>query len=88
MNRFLLFCGETYYPNGGMKDLVGSFDTLEDTKLSLCSDWAHVFDLELDEIVVEWYRVPEGSKLGIGGWVTRAEYAQRWRDFEDEMRRQ
>lgn len=82
MKRFLLFCGPGYYPSGGAKDLVGSYDSVGMSLLSLTGDWAHVLDIESGEIVAEWVRIDEGTKLGAGGWVTRDEYRQRWRDFE------
>lgn len=30
MKRYLAFYGEVYYPNRGMDDLVGDFDTMEE----------------------------------------------------------
>ena len=30
MKRYLLFIGKCYYPNGGMDDFVGDFDTIEE----------------------------------------------------------
>lgn len=30
MKRYLLFAGDQYYPRGGMYDLRGDFDTLEE----------------------------------------------------------
>ena len=38
MKRFLVFCGEDYYPQGGMNDFVGDFDTLEECRVALKSD--------------------------------------------------
>lgn len=32
MRRYLLFAGWNYYPQGGYKDLQGSFDSLEDAR--------------------------------------------------------
>jgi hypothetical protein len=30
MKRYLLFMGDDYYPEGGMNDFVGDYDTVED----------------------------------------------------------
>lgn len=34
MKKYLLFVYERYYPIGGMNDLRGSFDTIEEINLS------------------------------------------------------
>lgn len=31
MKRYLVFIGYVYYPNGGMRDFKGDFDTLENS---------------------------------------------------------
>lgn len=33
MKKFILFCWSTYYPKGGLNDLVGSFDTTEEAEV-------------------------------------------------------
>ena len=49
--RFLVFAGENYYPLGGWKDLVGSFDTLEECETFLLAqpvgkwEWNEIVDL-------------------------------------------
>ena len=30
MKRFFAFCGDNYYPSGGMDDFIGDFDTVEE----------------------------------------------------------
>lgn len=47
--KYKLFCGESYYPNGGYDDFNGNFETIEDAKnaaLEICKDmsncWAHI----------------------------------------------
>jgi hypothetical protein len=47
MKRYLLFYGDTYYPDGGWGDYAGDFDSLaESIKEANAShrewDWAHV----------------------------------------------
>lgn len=32
MKRFLVFAGDCYYPEGGMNDFQGDFDTLEEAR--------------------------------------------------------
>ncbi len=52
MKRYLAFCGDNYYPCGGMNDFIGDFDTLEqaiqaiDAEFVYCQSWAHVWDCE------------------------------------------
>ena len=65
---FALFAGDTYYPSGGWKDLVGVFSTVEAAKatvaknhdqlVDMCGsgyDWYHIVDLTTSEIVVEYH---------------------------------
>jgi len=57
MKRFMLFKWNQYYPDGGMKDFHGSFNTRAEAikaanvwlGSSLC-DSAHVYDLKKEEI--------------------------------------
>lgn len=46
--RYLLFGFRKYYPEGGMDDLMGSFDKLKDVRTAIkeddFSDYYHVFD--------------------------------------------
>lgn len=73
MKRFILFAGETYYPQGGMKDLQGSFDTLQEAldkalelanykewkpEVGLPIDWYHVLDSH------SWIIVYKGKVTG------------------------
>jgi hypothetical protein len=47
MKRYLVFCGDSYYPSGGMNDFAGDADTREEylaiVALKTC-DWWHVYD--------------------------------------------
>ena len=65
LKRFILFAGEHYYPGGGTRDYVNSFDTLEEAmafvesirkkppeKMGLMGgrvDWADILDKETGE---------------------------------------
>jgi hypothetical protein len=60
MKRFLLFAGYTYYPSGGMEDLIGDFQTPEGARDKLVEvlekggvDWAHIYDTETMAMVYE-----------------------------------
>lgn len=57
LNRYLVFAGLTYYPNGGWDDFIDSYSTLEEiqqyfsydgefknTLNSLCYDWLEIVD--------------------------------------------
>lgn len=61
MKRYLAFACPSYYPGGGMQDLVGAFDSIDGAKASLDKvDYGgfndtlahgHIFDLEAGIIV-------------------------------------
>ena len=43
---YIVFGGDYYYPAGGAKDYIGSFDSLDDAKQTLDRkkyDWQHIF---------------------------------------------
>jgi hypothetical protein len=49
---YLLFAGNNYYPEGGVDDLIGHFDTIEDAvsatpmdRLGGDNSWANIFCL-------------------------------------------
>lgn len=55
MKRYLLFAGDTYYPNGGWYDYLGSFDTTEDCLRHIAGtpwDWWHIYDTKEQLIVL------------------------------------
>jgi hypothetical protein len=65
MKRYWLFGGNSYYPNGGMGDFRGSYDSREEAieagkaiKVSH-SNWYHVFDSQENEIAKERETVNE-----------------------------
>jgi hypothetical protein len=55
MKRYLVFAGDTYYPEGGAREFHAAFDTVEDARDALVchqwGTWAHVFDLETESII-------------------------------------
>jgi hypothetical protein len=43
MNKYLLFAGDEFYPEGGMDDFIGSYDTVAECQFySTKYDWAHI----------------------------------------------
>jgi hypothetical protein len=80
MKRYLLFGFDTYYPRGGMNDLITSFDLVEELKLSDVHLWLNhfqVFDLE------------KQSKFGVNlGWELELLIDKMGEDFSitDERR--
>lgn len=46
MKRYLLFCGENYYPYGGWEDFKDSFDTIEECRMARTGDWYQIIDTE------------------------------------------
>lgn len=63
MNRYFLFAGHNYYPQGGWEDFKGSFSTVNE---------AHGYELELYKIsIVEasgcgwWWHIVDSTRLSI-----------------------
>ena len=62
MTQYLLFCGENYYPSGGMDDFRGVFPTLESAQLSFASlrqqdrDWAQIAECtdNVPRVILMW----------------------------------
>lgn len=60
MKRYLLFAGVGYYPYGGWKDYVGSYDSIEEATKGLAkrameqmTAWYHIVDSVTGMIVDE-----------------------------------
>lgn len=53
INRFLIFAGYFYYPNGGMDDYIKTVTTFEEVQEFIDSlkgyDWVNVLDIEAGE---------------------------------------
>lgn len=68
MQRFLLFGGRDYYPQGGFNDFIGSSSDLETAKHSAHTIpekfgefnglWAHIVDTETSKIVAAFENQP------------------------------
>jgi hypothetical protein len=60
-----LFCGEIYYPYGGMSDYVGVFSSLDECRDARRGQWAQVAQVQQEQlhVVVQWYR-----ELGDDQW--------------------
>ena len=76
--KFLLFAGNDYYPKGGARDLIGSFDTLEDAQAAhdpnvfeYDGGWANIYSTESESIVLYFY--------GGVGW-TENDTNEEWKD--------
>ena len=59
MKRFLVFCGEDYYPGGGFQDYVGSADTMNDAMALIIKDktvnqseWSDIVDSTTEETIL------------------------------------
>lgn len=61
---YLLFAGDTYYPNGGLEDFIDRFETIEEAKIEALKshnysdmsgtwifDWWHIVDVNTLTIV-------------------------------------
>ena len=58
MKRYLVFSGSNWYPEGGSRDFVGDYDTLEVAKNSLIAfpelaswDWWEIWNTETREVI-------------------------------------
>lgn len=60
MNRYILFAGSFYYPNGGTNDMRGNYRTIEEAIKAYNElqsvDWGHILDTTTGEII------PAGAK--------------------------
>lgn len=59
MKRYFLFTGDSFYPDGGMKDFDNDFDDLQSAQDYVhCShrtfQWHHVVDMTTGKIVWDW----------------------------------
>jgi len=52
MKRYFLFCLDTFYPAGGMKDFVGDFDTVEEAQAASHSEHQEILDTETRMVMV------------------------------------
>ena len=52
MKNFALFAGEDYYPSGGMDDLVGLFDSVDEAVIGAIDTAA-----DEDFLGYDWYQV-------------------------------
>jgi hypothetical protein len=50
MKKFIVFAGDTYYPQGGMKDFKGTFDTEQKVNNYLLNchnfDWIQILNTQ------------------------------------------
>lgn len=57
--RFLLFSFADYYPSGGLGDLIGEYDTAEESLVGASekslSEYAYIFDCEERRIIWSLY---------------------------------
>lgn len=87
MSKYLGFAGENYYPNGGMSDFVGVFDTADavaDLAKERGLDWYHVCDrVTLEPVRLE--RLCDGARVRwyeFGG--LRSGTVQSWSGEDDK----
>lgn len=85
VKRYLLFCGEYYYPGGGGLDFAGSYHSIEDAASALpapdaLDQWAHVFDAGKGEVVKEWVArlltMPSPERRSTYGWAEVDEHGR------------
>lgn len=69
---FLLFAGLTYYPNGGARDLVGAFESVEDAQAADLSgnDWGNIYDVETGQTLWSWSSPSHDYLSHKVGWIT------------------
>ena len=73
MNKYLLFMGDTYYPDGGAKDYIDSFDSIYDAikylynlKPSIIDKWCNVLNIKTGLVVLEGkYQIPSNTNYGV-----------------------
>lgn len=73
--RYLLFAGQNYYPQGGIDDLVGEFESIEEAQ-RVCGvapyDWGHIVMLNAGTITPILENPTQAEPYGgWGPWVLR-----------------
>ena len=64
MKRFLVFAYDDYYPSGGLADIRGEFDTLEELHEKLpefFENWEYVEVLDLQERCQRFVEITEAG---------------------------
>ena len=56
MKKYLVFYGYVYYPEGGMNDFHGDFDTIEECNNFMDNNmglgmWSHIYNTKTKEII-------------------------------------
>lgn len=67
---FLLFCGEVFYPRGGLADLKGKFSTFEEAKEAFKAyveeDFGELDTERFEKLCkTEWYTIAKADTLEI-----------------------
>jgi len=62
MKRYLVFCGENYYPYGGMEDFIGDYDTIEECQ-SILKSTTIVREILEDDYDYGVVNYPEWSQI-------------------------
>ena len=57
MKNFALFAGDNYYPSGGMLDLVGRFDSVEEAVAGAKAPEDDEYEWATWGRVYDWYQV-------------------------------
>lgn len=73
MKRYLLFCLDTYYPLGGVKDFVGDFESVEEAKQAAHSEHAEILDTETRMVMVGWPECAEWRQ-----WIELADHTSEY----------
>lgn len=68
MKRYLLFIGDRYYPNGGMRDFKSSYDTIDEImpiieKEDYFNTWVHVYDAEKGKLIISIEDIVEAKRV-------------------------
>ncbi len=60
VKRYFLFAGDDYYPVGGIYDLVGTYDSVEECMSRLTYPIIIFDDIEIDEY--DWYHIYDSQE--------------------------
>lgn len=83
MKRYWLFEGKEYYPNGGMEDFVGDYDSVDGAKTAFDNaqaaevkenrkaDWAQIADSTTAKIVLWFYGEHSSNMTEYQGWQVK-----------------
>lgn len=71
LNRYMLFSGYNYYPSGGLRDYIGSYESMVELIENISGEWFNVFDTVNNSEISNPYEINRGSSSSIFEWADK-----------------